>query len=328
MKKGQATSEATKQLLSAATKRAWDEGRLGKPDIEQERIATLRATIKARGVSPLKGRKQTPEHVAARTEKARLSWTPERRAAHAELMKKLYQQGRLNLARGLPALSDEHKAAIAEANRRRVFTDAMRANARRAHLGRTRTEDTRRQISERMRAKVVAGTWQNPMTLPHDTTLRRQRLSMALRGKPKTAAHREALAAANRRRAQDPEAERARIAASVKGSACHPNRLERDALECLVVWRPEAGWKFNDGVLVGRKVADLVRSDGVPIMVDLHGDYWHHGEDPSVRINVFKQYGVVLVVVWEHEFRRDPNILIEKVRDAEQEYYQQEVKGG
>lgn len=293
------------------------------------------------GPSPLKGRKRSPEAIRKAMESAkrnREEWlrtaTPDeietKRKARFEkqsaTIKRLYADGKIippQLGKPIP---DHQREAIRESNRRRVFTPEIRENMSEAQRGRSLSDDQRQKHTERMRTRVAAGEWKNPIFLPHDEEARRKKMSEASRGKPKGEEHRRKLAESNRKRAQDAELEKARIAASVQGLAQHPNKLERRVLDTLTGAFPDNGWRFNDGVLVGRKVPDFVRSDGLPIMVDVHGDFWHRGEDPAPRIDHFAEHGFALVVVWEHEFNDDPNILIERVRLAEQEYSQKEAK--
>ena len=120
----------------------------------------------------------------------------------------------------------------------------------------------------------------------------------------------------NRRRAQDPEAERHRIQASVRALAIHPNRLERQTLALLIDAFPDAGWRFNPGVVVAGKVPDFVRGDARPLAVDVHGDYWHAGEDPRRRVAHFRRAGWRLVVVWERDVRQRPAWVVATVRRA------------
>lgn len=38
-------------------------------------------------------------------------------------------------------------------------------------------------------------------------------------------------------------------------------------------------------------------------LIELFGDYWHKGEDPQDRINIFKKFGYDTLVIWESELK-------------------------
>ena len=102
--------------------------------------------------------------------------------------------------------------------------------------------------------------------------------------------------------------------------AKHPNRLECRVLAALIDAFPEAGWKFNDGLVVAGKIPDFMRSDELKVVVDAHGDYWHRNETPTMvraRQHLFLTAGWHLVIIWEREFNKKPLLLIRRVRRAE-----------
>ena len=43
--------------------------------------------------------------------------------------------------------------------------------------------------------------------------------------------------------------------------------------------------------------------NGKKLLIELYGDYWHKGQDPQDRINLFKRYGWDTLVIWEHELK-------------------------
>ena len=75
-------------------------------------------------------------------------------------------------------------------------------------------------------------------------------------------------------------------------------------------------YKYNGnydlGISIGRKIPDFVNVNGKKKAIDLFGDYWHKGEDPQVRINLFKECGWDLLVIWEHELK-DRDAVIQKI---------------
>ena len=63
---------------------------------------------------------------------------------------------------------------------------------------------------------------------------------------------------------------------------------------------PEYDYVGDLSFFVGSKNPDFVLPS-TNKCVDLFGDYWHEGEDPTERIRYFKERGYELTVIWEHE---------------------------
>jgi len=124
------------------------------------------------------------------------------------------------------------------------------------------------------------------------------------------------MSASQKGRHHSPET-RAKIAtASAKASAQYPNRLERRVLASLIDAFPAAGWKFNDGLVIAGKIPDFIRSDGIKVVVDVHGDYWHRNDTLATcraRQRLFRSAGWQLVIIWEHEFNGVPVLLCQRV---------------
>lgn len=81
-----------------------------------------------------------------------------------------------------------------------------------------------------------------------------------------------------------------------------PNKIE---LKFEVYLQQELGLSYKyvgDGqfILAG-KCPDFINTNGQKKLIELYGDYWHKGEDPQPRIDLFKQYGYETLIVWEHE---------------------------
>jgi len=55
--------------------------------------------------------------------------------------------------------------------------------------------------------------------------------------------------------------------------------------------------------VINGKNPDFVNINGQKKCIELYGDYWHKGQDPQDRINIFKEYGWDCLVVWEHELK-------------------------
>ena len=150
------------------------------------------------------------------------------------------------------------------------------------------------------------------------------KLIAANTGRSVSAATRLKISAANRQRSPEMLA---RIAAAISQ---HPNRLERRVLAALIDAFPAAGWKFNDGVVVAGKIPDFIRSDGLRLAVDIHGDYWHRNDTFAMlraRRQIFRAAGWRLVIVWEREFNKTQTLLLRRVRAAESRVRREMIHG-
>jgi G:T-mismatch repair DNA endonuclease (very short patch repair protein) len=92
-----------------------------------------------------------------------------------------------------------------------------------------------------------------------------------------------------------------------------PNKLESSFCSLLNTRFPKE-WKYvGDGkVIIGGKCPDFINVNGQKKIIELFGDYWHKGQNPKDRIDMFKPYGYKTLVVWEKEFK-DSSLVMKKV---------------
>jgi predicted DNA-binding protein YlxM (UPF0122 family) len=90
-----------------------------------------------------------------------------------------------------------------------------------------------------------------------------------------------------------------------QGLQIKPNKPETTVLTILQNIAPDE-WKFvGDGQLyIGCKNPDFANVNGEKQLIEVYGDYWHRGQDPTERITHFKQYGYDTLVIWENELNR------------------------
>lgn len=55
--------------------------------------------------------------------------------------------------------------------------------------------------------------------------------------------------------------------------------------------------------MINGKNPDFTNCNGKKKLIELFGDYWHKGEDPQDRINIFKKFGYDTLVIWESELK-------------------------
>lgn len=82
-----------------------------------------------------------------------------------------------------------------------------------------------------------------------------------------------------------------------------PNRAETRLLTIIntVVPGAYACNVLGDLLVVKGKIPDFVNVVGKRKVIELFGDYWHRGEDPSLRIQLFRDVGYDALIVWERE---------------------------
>ena len=64
-------------------------------------------------------------------------------------------------------------------------------------------------------------------------------------------------------------------------------------------------WKFvGDGqIIINGKCPDFINTNGQKKIIELYGNYWHKGENPQDRINIFKPFGYKTLIIWEKELK-------------------------
>jgi hypothetical protein len=87
-----------------------------------------------------------------------------------------------------------------------------------------------------------------------------------------------------------------------EASSAKPNKLETSVMEMLNKHFPDE-WQYsgNGGLVLGRCCPDFVRNHGHNQVIEIYGDYWHRGENPQDRVDLFDTYGYKTLVIWENE---------------------------
>lgn len=93
-----------------------------------------------------------------------------------------------------------------------------------------------------------------------------------------------------------------------------PNKTEIAILNLLEKLYPNE-WKYTGdfSFIINGKCPDFTNVNGQKKLIELFGDYWHRGENPQDRIDIFKPFGYETLVIWEHELK-NKNKLIGKIQ--------------
>lgn len=97
-----------------------------------------------------------------------------------------------------------------------------------------------------------------------------------------------------------------------------PNKQEIKLMELLDSLYP-GEWKFvGDGtVFINGKCPDYININGQKKLIELFGDYWHKGDNPQDRIDVFRPFGFDTLVIWERELKN-----IDSIRNRIREFHE------
>ena len=98
------------------------------------------------------------------------------------------------------------------------------------------------------------------------------------------------------------------------GQARKPTSPELLLLKLLNALYPNE-WKYTGdfSFIINGKCPDFTNVNGQKKLIELFGDYWHRGENPQDRIDIFKPFGYETLVIWEHELK-NKNKLIGKIQ--------------
>lgn len=94
-----------------------------------------------------------------------------------------------------------------------------------------------------------------------------------------------------------------------------PNKTEIKFLSLLDYLCP-GDWKYvGDGsLMIDGKNPDFVNVNGKKQIIELYGDYWHKGQDPQDRIDIFTPFGYKTLVIWERELK-DISMVTERIQE-------------
>lgn len=202
---------------------------------------------------------------------------------------------------------------------KRAWTPERRAEASLARKGRPRV-GTYRAHSEEVKSKISAG-----VKLKFAGRLPRPPLVGAALDKWKavikaswTPDKRQALIARNSaqwRRLSENQRQAVLARIWSKGPrVSRPNKLEC-RVQAYLDRRLPGVWRYNRGdVIIGGRVPDFVSDCGHNV-IEVFGNYWHEGEDPEIKVDHYRLHGYACAVIWEVDFKRDPETLGRMVRE-------------
>jgi hypothetical protein len=154
----------------------------------------------------------------------------------------------------------------------RIFSEQHKQNLSTGHLGHIVTQETR------------------------------DKVSIGNKGKKRSIETKAKISIAKKEQWKDPQYVRDLLSKVLRANKVRPNKAERLLRDILNDLFPGC-WKYvGDGQFtIGTKCPDFVNINGHKQIIELFGDYWHKGQDPQLRIDLFADYGYSTMIVWESE---------------------------
>jgi hypothetical protein len=184
-------------------------------------------------------------------------------------------------------LSEETKRKIGDASRGKPLSEEHRQKIRDALMGKSLSEER----------KVNIGKGRKGILASAET---KRKMSIVRKGRP--------VSQTTKKKMREvwsngtPEYVEARLKSLLTFPS--PNKSESLLMNLLEDIYPSE-WKFvGDGkVFINGKCPDFININGQKKIIELFGDYWHKGQDPQDRIDVFKPFGFDTLIIWERELK-------------------------
>ena len=171
------------------------------------------------------------------------------------------------------------------------------------------TEESKAKISETERAKVIS-----PET--------RAKLSESHKRCWQDPEYRTKMSEIRKELWQDHEWKDTQIKNMRSGLHIHPNKSEMAILAMLDMIAPNE-WEFvgnGNKLIIEGKNPDFTNINGQKKLIEMWGTYWHKGQDPQDRLDIFKKYGYDTLIVWESELK-NPEEVLSRLMDFTQKYH-------
>jgi hypothetical protein len=190
----------------------------------------------------------------------------------------------------------ELNARKSETMRGHVFSKERNKKISDTTKGVCKTEEHRKHMCEAAQASLIVKERMKKLHKSNTGNEKRNKnISKAMKGKPNYKL---------RERWRDPEFAMMMAKASFNGNQGKPTKPELFLMQVLNQLYPNE-WKYTGdfSFMIGGKNPDFVNVNGQKKCIEHYGDYWHKGDDPQDRINLFKSYGWDCLVIWENELK-------------------------
>ncbi|KKN15899.1 hypothetical protein LCGC14_0981220 [marine sediment metagenome] len=88
-----------------------------------------------------------------------------------------------------------------------------------------------------------------------------------------------------------------------------PNKPETFLIDLIEKNKLPFKYVGDGSFIIERKNPDFVNINGKKQVIEFFGEYWHQGEEPQDRIDLFAKYGFSTLVIWERELKEPEKVL-------------------
>ena len=197
------------------------------------------------------------------------------------------------------SLSEDHKKKIGKASKKTWAT-----------IDEDKKNEWRRKIGDGNKGKVVSKEARKKMSKAHKGK-RHSPATEFKKGMKHSSEHLEYMSKTMSELWKNPK----HIKKMAKALHVTPNKPEAFMLNLLNEIYP-GEWKFTGdfSFMINGKSPDFVNCNGKKLIIEFWGDYWHKGEDPKDRANIFKPFGYETLVIWEHELK-DVDSVVKRIHE-------------
>ena len=200
----------------------------------------------------------------------------------------------------------KHSIAVSLAKKGRKLSSETIEKMRRSRSGHLVDKETRRRISiankkvfEYRRGK----TYEQIYGVERAKQIK-EKISNSEKGilkpKPHDKAYKEKQSLILKRLWKDPKY----IQNQMRARGVRPNKYEEQLRLILGEILPGEYQYVGDGqFIISGKCPDFININGKKKIIELWGDYWHKGENPQNRIDIFKPFGFDTLIIWTNELR-------------------------
>jgi hypothetical protein len=176
--------------------------------------------------------------------------------------------------------------AVSQANKNRIISSETRQKLSESSTGRLWSDERKKKLSDYWMGRVITREQRDAI---RESLLRQH----------------DRLSASAKLLWQDPVKVEKMVAKMRKARQVRPNNLESSIIEMLNKNFPDE-WKYtgNGGLVINRYCPDFLRNHGHNQLIEIYGDYWHKGENPQDRIDLFDSFGYKTLVLWESEVHK------------------------
>ncbi len=188
-------------------------------------------------------------------------------------------------------ISEKTLKKMKEAKIGKIQSVETKEKISKSNLGKKHSEETKRKIGLGNKGKLLGKQFSQEHC---------QKLSKVKMGKKATIETKQKLSVKTKNQWKDKNF----TDKIYKSRQATPNKKELQLKSILDNMYP-GEWKYTGdfSFVINGKNPDFTNCNGKKLLIELFGDYWHRGENPQDRIEIFKSFGYQTLIIWEKELQ-------------------------